>query len=102
MIHIELIKTIDELVASESNIMVFKSHHELAPWYMCNLFTKISQLTSRNLRNAATDLRLPKTPTMYRNVSPLEVQSLGMASQLSVSRHPPCTALNNACLAVNR
>ena len=53
-------KTIDELIASESNIMVFKSLHELAPQYMCNLFTKTSQLTSRNLRNTATDLRLPK------------------------------------------
>ena len=39
-------KTIDELIASESNIMVFKSLHELAPQYMCNLFTKTSQLTS--------------------------------------------------------
>ena len=53
-------KTIDELIASESNIMVFKSLHELAPQYMCNLFTKTSQLTSKNLRNTATDLRLPK------------------------------------------
>ena len=53
-------KTIDELIASESNILVFKSLHELAPQYMCNLFTKTSQLTSRNLRNTATDLRLPK------------------------------------------
>ena len=42
-------KTIDELIATESNIMVFKSLHELAPQYMCNLFTKTSQLTSRNL-----------------------------------------------------
>ena len=53
-------KTIDELIATESNIMVFKSLHELAPQYMCNLFTKISQPTSRKLRNTATDLRLPK------------------------------------------
>ena len=53
-------KTIDELIASDSNIMVFKSLHELAPQYMCNLFTKTPQLTSRNLRNTATDLRLPK------------------------------------------
>ena len=76
--------------------MVFKSLHELAPRYMCNLFTKISRLTFRNLRNTAAELRLPKkTPKMDRNVSHLEVQSLGMASQLSVSRHPPCTALNN-------
>ena len=53
-------KTIDELINSESNIMVFKSLHGLAPPYMRNLFTKTSQLTSRNLRNSATDLRIPK------------------------------------------
>ena len=53
-------KTIDELIASESNIMVFKSLHELAPRYICNLSTKTSQLTSRNPRNTATDLRLLK------------------------------------------
>ena len=53
-------KTIDELISSESNIMVFKSLHGLAPQYMRNLFTKTSQLTSRKLRNSATDLRIPK------------------------------------------
>ena len=53
-------KTIDELISSESNIMVFKSLHGLAPQYMSNLFTKTSQVTSRNLRNSATDLRVPK------------------------------------------
>ena len=40
--------------------MVFKSLHELAPQYMCDLFTRASQLTSRYLRNTLTDLRLPK------------------------------------------
>ena len=53
-------KTIDELINSESNIMVFKSLRGLAPPYMRNLFTKTSQLTTRNLRNSATDLRIPK------------------------------------------
>ena len=53
-------KTIDELISSESNIMVFKTLHGLAPQCMSNLFTKTSQLTSRNLRNSATDLRVPK------------------------------------------
>ena len=53
-------KTIDERIASESNIMVFKSLQELVSPYMCNLFTKTSQVSSRNLRNTATDLRLPK------------------------------------------
>ena len=83
-------KTIDELINSESNIMVFISLHGLALPYMRNLFTKTSQLTLRNLRNSATDLRMPKKKIqqMGRNVSLLEVLNLGMASQPSVSRHP--------------
>ena len=52
-------KTIDELISSESNIMVFKSLHGLAPQYMSNLFTKTSQLTSRILRDSVTDLMIP-------------------------------------------
>ena len=41
-------KSIDELIPSESNIMVFKSLHELAPEYISSLFTRTSQLTLRN------------------------------------------------------
>ena len=40
--------------------MVYKSLHVLAPQYLCNLFTRASQLASRCLRNTLTDLRLPK------------------------------------------
>ena len=53
-------KTIEELISYESRIMVFKSLNELAPRYLCNLFTKKSQCSSCNLRNTETDLRLPK------------------------------------------
>ena len=53
-------KTIEGLISYESKIMVFKSRNELAPRYLCNLFTKKSQCSSRNLRNTETDLRLPK------------------------------------------
>ena len=53
-------KTIDELIRNESNIMVLKSLHVLAPQFICNVFTKTSQLTSRDLRNLETDLRIPK------------------------------------------
>ena len=52
--------TIDELIANESNIMVFKSIHGLASQCMCDLFTEKSKLNSRNLRNTSTDLRLQK------------------------------------------
>ena len=52
-------KTIEELVASESKTMVFKSLHELAPQYLCDLFTRNSKCSSYVLRNSETDLRLP-------------------------------------------
>ena len=53
-------KTIEELIAHESELKVFKSIHGLAPQYMSNLFTKISQLASHNLHNIVTDLWLPQ------------------------------------------
>ena len=53
-------KTIGELSDSESNTMVFKSLNNLAPQYLCNLFTRMSQLPSVNLRNTTTDLKLPR------------------------------------------
>ena len=53
-------KTIEELIAHESELMVFISIHGLAPQYMGDLFIKISQFSSHNLRNTATDLRLPQ------------------------------------------
>ena len=53
-------KTIEELIGNESKTMVFKSLNDLAPQYLCNLFTKNSECSSRSLRNTVTDLRLPK------------------------------------------
>ena len=45
-------KTIDQLIAEESKTMVYKSMHEMAPPYLCDLFTKNS--------TSSTDLKLPK------------------------------------------
>ena len=53
-------QTIEELIDNESKIMVFKSLNDLAPQYLCNLFTKNSACSSHDLRNTETDLRLPK------------------------------------------
>ena len=53
-------QTIEELIGNESKTMVFKALNDLAPQYLCNLFTKNSACSSRNLRNTETDLRLPK------------------------------------------
>ena len=54
------LKTSEELIAHESELMVFKSINGLAPQYMSDFFTKTSQLTSHNLRNIAKDLLLPQ------------------------------------------
>ena len=40
--------------------MVFKLLNDLAPQYLCNLFTKTSACFSRNLQNTESELRLPK------------------------------------------
>ena len=53
-------KTIEELIAHESELRAFKSINALAPQYMNDLFTQISQLTSHNIRNIAKDLWLPQ------------------------------------------
>ena len=52
--------TIQQLITNESKTMVFKSLNELAPQYLCGLFTRNSQCSTRTLRNTGTDVRLPK------------------------------------------
>ena len=53
-------KTIEELIGNETKTTVFKSLNDLAPQYLCNLFTKNSACSYRSLWNTETDLRLPK------------------------------------------
>ena len=52
-------KTVDQLISSGSKTMVFKSLNELAPQYLCDLFTRKSLYSSYSLRNRGTNLRLP-------------------------------------------
>ena len=52
-------RTIDELITGESTKMVFKSMNELAPQYLCDLFTRKSACLSYRLSNTRTNLRLP-------------------------------------------
>ena len=52
-------KTVDQLISSESKTMVFKSLNELAPQYLCDLFTRKSLYSSYSRLNTGTDLRLP-------------------------------------------
>ena len=53
-------KAIEELIAYKSELMAFKSIDGLAPHYMSDLFSKISQVTSYNFCSIATDLWLPQ------------------------------------------
>ena len=57
------LKTLDELIVNDCNIMVLKSLRELLLQHMCQLFSKTFQQTSRNLRNIAM-----KTPKMDKIV----------------------------------
>ena len=53
-------KTIEELIGNETKTTVFKTLNDLAPQYLCNLFTKNSACSYRSLWNTETGLRLPK------------------------------------------
>ena len=81
-------KTIEELINFETKTMVYKSLHQLAPEYLCSLFTRNAQCASHSLRNTEIDLRLPKKNTANgQNVFLIERQNCGIASQLSLNRH---------------
>ena len=56
-------KTIEELIESETQTMVYKSLNELAPRYLSELFIRNSQLSFYNLGSTEADLRLPKKRT---------------------------------------
>ena len=51
---------IDLKAINVPELTAFKSIHGLAPQYMSDLATKISQLTSHNLCSIAIDLWLPQ------------------------------------------
>ena len=85
-------QTVDQLISSESKTMVFKSLNELAPQYLCDLFTRISHCSSYSLRNTWTDLRLPMKRSnngqkcfSYRGAKPWN--SLSAESKQATSLH---------------
>ena len=59
-------KTVEELASGESKTMAFKSLDELAPQYLCNLFTQNSSCSSYSLRDTGSDLRLPMKKSANR------------------------------------
>ena len=87
-------KTIVELIESESKVMVYKSQHQLAPQYLSSMFTKNSNLCSRNLRNSETDSRLPIKKSANGQKCFLEEKNFGIASQLEkTDSHLTCISL---------
>ena len=57
--------TIIEMIEFETATTVYKSLHGLAPEYMQSMFMKLSEYSSRSLRNTNTDLRMPSFTTSY-------------------------------------
>ena len=53
------------MIEFETATMVYKSLHGFAPEYMQLMFTKLSENSSRSLRNTDTDLRIPRFTTSY-------------------------------------
>ena len=58
------LKTIQQLIGTQSKIVTFKSLKNRAPKYLCELFNKNSACSSRNLRNTNTHVWLPRKNTV--------------------------------------
>ena len=56
--------TIAVLISFKSKQLAFKSLNNQAPQYICNLFQRNSECSSRGLRNTATDLRFPMNTSL--------------------------------------
>ena len=57
--------SIDKLINRETCTMVFKSLNDLAPENLGNIFSKLSDVHARVLRNTKCNLALPKMRTAY-------------------------------------
>ena len=63
LLNILGLKTIQDLIDTETNTMVFKALNGLAPEYLSKLFIRNSETHLLALRNTSTDLQLPKKRT---------------------------------------
>ena len=55
--------TVADMIQVQTACMVYKSINELAPDYLSQIFTKKLACSRENLRNTATDLRIPLVKT---------------------------------------
>ena len=76
------------MIEFETAIAVYKSLRGLAPEYMQLMFTKLSENSSRSLRNTDTDLRIPCFATSYGQRS-YSYRGVNVLNKLS-------TEINNA------
>ena len=53
-------KTIEELIQYETQVLVYKARNGLVPQYLFDMLVANYSEAKYNLRNAATDLKLPK------------------------------------------
>ena len=80
-------ETIDDLINQEMKTIAFKSVNNLAPQYLIDLFTRNSHSSSHNLRNADSDVQIPKKKhQMDRNASRIGVLKFGIVYR---GRHLP-------------
>ena len=83
---------IADLISFESNQLVFQSLNNQAPQYKCNLFQRNSECSSCDLRNTATDLRLPMYTSSngqksfsYRGATLWNIPAIGVKQAPSLS-----------------
>ena len=57
--------SVDRLVHRETSTMVYKSLNGLAPDNLCQIFSRLSHVHSRVLRNTKCDLYIPRMRTAY-------------------------------------
>ena len=84
------LQTIQDMIDTEINTMVFKALNGLTPKYISDLLIRNSENHLRVLQNTTTDLQLPKKATNMGKIAfLLAVQSHGMSFNLKLSRHLP-------------
>ena len=55
---------IKEMIVKEISTMMYKSLHDLAPQYLSDLFVRLSDFHTRELRNTKNDLAVPLMETV--------------------------------------
>ena len=82
--------SIADLIFFESKQFILKSLNNQAPQYMWNFFQGNSECSSQDLRDTATEMRLPMNTCLNgQKRFPTTDPNYGMPLQLRLKRHPP-------------